>query len=135
VPELPKPLQDLLTQLGLTEESIQSYKFGGVVGKVSLIALGAFVAAMGTAKLTTGWVQAVCVIATLATGVLIIRWILDYAEDHPESATLEGSQIIVWKHQKVILAAKGMMVPEQSPIVPNPEGAVPQLNPPQGTDQ
>ena len=104
------------------------------MGKVALIALGGFVAVIGTSKYTAGLTQIISIIAVLLAMALIIRWILSYAEKHPESATLEGAEIILWQ-QQVMLAAKNMSPPRESPIIPGPEGMPPQLDPPQGEDQ
>ena len=104
------------------------------MGKVALIALGGFVAVIGTSKYTAGLTQIISIIAVLLAMALIIRWIFSYAEKHPESATLEGAEIILWQ-QQVMLAAKNMSPPRESPIIPGPEGMPPQLDPPQGEDQ
>jgi hypothetical protein len=100
------------------------------VGKVALVALGGFAAAIGVAKYTAGSVQTICVMAVLLTAILIIRWILNYAEKHPASATLEGAEIILWQQQQLMLAAKNMTPPKESPVIANPEGMPPQLKPP-----
>lgn len=134
MPELPKQVQTLLAQFGLSQESVQTVRFGGIVGKVALIALGGFVAVIGTSKYTAGLTQIISIIAVLLAMALIIRWIFSYAEKHPESATLEGAEIILWQ-QQVMLAAKNMSPPRESPIIPGPEGMPPQLDPPQGEDQ
>jgi len=135
VPKLPKPIKDILEQLGFSHESAQKYRFGGIVGKVALVALGGFAAAIGAAKYATGSIQVVLVIAVLATTVLIIRWILAYAEKHPSLATLEGTEVILWQQQQIMLAAKNMTPPNESIIIANPKGTPPQPNPPQGEDQ
>ena len=105
------------------------------MGKVALVALGGFAAAIGTAKYTTGSIQIVSVIAILATTLLIIRWILNYAEKHPTLATLEGTEVILWQQQQIMLAAKNMPAPQESQIIPNPGGSPPQSNPPQGVQE
>jgi hypothetical protein len=135
VPDLPKPLQDILAQFGLSQESTHTFKFGGVVGKIAIVTLGGFLATVGVAKYTSGPTQIICVIAILLTTILTVRWILEYAEKHPTLATLEGAEIILWQQQQIMLAAKNMPAPPESPIIPNPGGAPPQLNPPHGADE
>src|SRR5437763_205458 len=135
MPELPKPIRDLLAQLGLSQESVQKFSFGGIVGKVTLVALGGLTAAVGVAKYTTGITQIVCVVAVLLVTTLIIRWIFDYAKKNPESATLEGTEIILWQQQRLMLAAKDTTPPKESPVIADPKGTPPQLNPSQGADQ
>ena len=105
------------------------------MGKVALVALGGFAAVIGVSKYTTGTVQIIGISAILFTTLLIIRWILNYAEKHPGSATLEGAEVILWQQQQILLAAKNMTLPKDSPVIANPGGTPPQLNPPQGEDQ
>jgi hypothetical protein len=137
VPELPKSIQELLEQLGFSQESVQRFRFGGIVGKVALVALGGFAGAVGVAKYTAGLglIQIICVAGVLLTTYLIIRGILSYGEKHPSSATLEGAEIILWQQQQIMLAAKNVPSPTELQIIPNPGGAPPQLNPPQGVDE
>jgi hypothetical protein len=103
---------------------MQRFKFGGIVGKVALVALGGFAATIATAKLTEGMIQGICVIGVLAATVLIVKWILDYADKHPESATLEGAEIIVWQQQQMMAVAKGMESPPQTIPIPDPSRPV-----------
>lgn len=118
--EIPKSLQEFLAGLGISEESIKQYKFGGIVGKVALIAIAGLAAAAGIAKLTSGYVQAICVVTVLATVLFIVRWIFDYAEKHPQSATLEGTQIIAWQQQQILLAAQGVTPPKDARLIASP---------------
>jgi hypothetical protein len=74
-------------------------------------------------------------LAVLLTTLLIIRWILNYAEKHPELATLEGAEVILWQHQQMMTAAKNMPPSQDLQIIPNPGGSPPQSNPPQGVDE
>jgi hypothetical protein len=135
MPELPKPIRELLEQLGISQESAQRFRFGGIVGKVALVALGGFAAVIGAAKYTAGTIQITSVVAVLLTTLLIIHWIFRYAEKHPSSATLEGAEVILWQQQQIMLAAKNMPAPQDTQIVPNPGGSPPQSNPPQGVEE
>ena len=131
----PTPIRNILSELGISEESAHTFRFGGVVGKIAIVALGGFLSAIGVAKYTAGTIQIVSIIAILLTTVMTIRWILDYAEKHPVSATLEGAEIILWRQQQMMIASKDAIPPKDSPVVPNPEGSPPQLAPPEGADR
>jgi hypothetical protein len=135
MPVWPKPLQDLLEQFGISHESVHRFRFGGIVGKVALVALGGFAAAIGIAKYTAGMIQLCVLGGDFATTLLIIHWIFRYAEKHPGSATLEGAEMILWQQQQLSIAAKNMNPPLQSPVIPDPKGSMPQLNPPQEADK
>ena len=119
MPDLPKPIKDMLAQLGISQKSMQRVKFGGIVGKVALIALAGLAATVTVAKFTTGTIQPICTIAVLLAVLLIIRWILDYAEKNPGPATLEGTELILWQHV-TMAAAKGLPSPPVTPVIPDP---------------
>jgi len=131
----PPLVQEILSKLGISEQSAHKFKFGGIVGKIALVALGGFIAAIGVAKYTSGLIQAICILAVLATTLLVIWWILRYAEKHPVSATLEGAEIILWQQHQLVLAAKGLAELPESPVIPNPEGAPPQVEPSEESDR
>jgi hypothetical protein len=135
--ELPPILQNLLAQCGLSHESVQKVRFGGIVGKIALVSMLGFIAAIGVAKYTagTGPVQFVGIGGVLVTTLLINYMIIRYAERHPASAAMDGAEMILWQQQIITLAAKGLTLPQESALIPNPEGKPPQSNPPQGKDQ
>lgn len=133
--KLPEPIQTVLSELGISEQSAHRFKFGGVVGKIAIVALGGFLATIGVAKYTSGPIQIIAILAVLSTTIMTLRWIFSYAEKHPVSATLEGAEIILWRQQQMMLAAKGVTLPKDSPVIPDPHGSPPQLNPTQGEDQ
>jgi hypothetical protein len=54
VPEIPEPIEKLLAQLGFSQKSTSRFRFGGIVGKVALIALAGFGAMVGLAKYVAG---------------------------------------------------------------------------------
>lgn len=132
---IPNPLEELFSQLGLSSESVGKVKFGGIVGKVALIAiigLAATVAGMTWAG--NPWLKGGCLLIIPGTTIWIIRQILDYAERNPLPAVMDGAEMLIWQQQQVMLAAKNLTPPKDSPIIPDPEGAPPQLNPQQGAD-
>jgi hypothetical protein len=133
---IPKPLQDLFSQLGLSSESVSKVKFGGIVGKVALIALFGFAS---TAACMT-WagsllVKGACLLIIPGTTIWIIWKIFDYAERNPLPAVMDGAEMLIWQQQQTMLATKSSTPPKESPVIPNPEGAPPQLNPSQESDK
>ncbi len=126
MPDEPEFLQQIFSKLGVSQESTRTFKFGGVVGKLAIVALGGFLATVGVAKYTSGTAQIISIICVLAVTLVIVRWILDYAQKHPISATLEGGEMVLWQQQQMTLAAKGQLPPKESPIIPNPGGSPPQ---------
>lgn len=133
--ELPRSIQEILASVGVSQEHVRTFKFGGIIGKVALVALGGFAAVVGVAKFAGGTNQLICVGAILVTVLLVVAGMLRYAEKHPQSATLEGAEILVWQHQQLSVAAKNRIPPEDSPVIANPGGSTPQLSPPEGEDQ
>jgi hypothetical protein len=133
MPEEPEFLQQIVSKLGVSQESTRIFKFGGVVGKLAIVALGGFLATVGVAKYTSGTAQIISIVCVLAVTLVTVRWILNYAEKHPISATLEGGEMVLWQ-QQVTLAAKGQLPPRESPVIPDPEGSPPQAIVPVGDD-
>ena len=101
------------------------------MGKVTYIALAAIIATAGLmAYGGVEWLKVLSLVAILGFALLTIKWVLNYADKHPQSATLEGSEIIAWQQQVISSAAKTIQPPKDSPIIPNPNGPPPQINPP-----
>jgi hypothetical protein len=115
----------------MSRRSRQRIRFGGVVGKVTYISLAAILAAAGASAYTpiAGWQRFAPLVVLPVFALIVIKWILGYADKHPQSATLEGAEIIEWHQQVVAAAAKTLKPPRNSPIVPAP-GNSPLLNPP-----
>ena len=127
-----KILQAVLNQLGITEESAHKFKFGGIVGKVALIALVGLICSVGIAKYTTGLIQLVLVLGAFATTLGIVGLVLRFGAKHPISATLEGTEVILWQQQ--VIATKFGEVPKGQTL-PNPGGSPPQLPPQAGAEE
>jgi hypothetical protein len=121
----------ILAQLGLTK-SLQRIKFGGVVGKQTLLAMvGVSVLGVIAWRIpSAGLLIAVLVMILVLTIAGLSFW---YAHRHPAEAMLEGAEMLALQHQ--ILAAKSLEPPKDSAIIPNPEGKSPERNPPEGADQ
>ena len=136
MPNDPDQLQQILDQLGVSKESIQNFKFGGVVGKLALIIIaGLFAVAACLRWASNPWIQGIAIIVIPGITILVAKWLLNYAERHPMSATMEGGELIVWRQQQIMLATKGQKSFPESPIIPEPGSTPPQLNPPGGSDE
>ena len=105
VPQLPEPIERILNS-----KALQKIRFGGIAGKLALIALfGESVA------VTVGWrtsnptVETICVVGGFTFALLIAIGILVFAFKHPSLATLEGSEVIALQHQSQQILAKGMV--------------------------
>lgn len=127
--------EKLSAYVGSSADSLHKVKFGrGAVGKiaviiaVALIALGSIgVRVGGTGGLVVG---GGIVLVTLA-GLGVILYIV---MARPELAVLEGTELVMYKHVTT-LAAKGIPEIPASPVIPDPSGKPPQLQPPQDQEQ
>ena len=127
------PIQKVLSQIGINK-ALQRIRFGGVVGKQTILGiLGAFALASIAWKASG---RDVLILGLTVAVLLLIIAILNfaYANKHPVEATLEGSEMLAFQHQ--VLASKSLEAPKDSAIVPNPNGAPPQTNlPPTDSEQ
>lgn len=131
MPDLPSPLK-ILSQLGLTK-SLQRIKFGGVVGKQTLLAVigaCAIAAIAWRSDPAYAWIFGICAVVLLLVVAVLNFW---YAHAHPAEAMLEGTEMLAFQHQ--MLAAKFLQPPKDSAIIPNPENKPPELNPSEAPDQ
>jgi hypothetical protein len=124
-------LHTLISQIGLTFRRI---RFGGVVGKQTLLGVAGAVALTIIAWRSDpryAWIIGISAAILLLTTV-ILNFV--YADRHPAEATLEGGEIIAYHHE--VIAAKNMLeVPKNSPMIPDPDSAPPQLNPPEAAEE
>ena len=74
--ELPRSIQEILASVGVSQEHVRTFKFGGIIGKVALVALGGFAAVVGVAKFAGGTNQLICVGAILVTVLLVVAGIV-----------------------------------------------------------
>jgi hypothetical protein len=124
-------VRKLLSQLGL---SLQKIKFGGVVGKQTLLGVfGALALAVIAWRATPQYAPLLGIIAgILLLTVVVLNFV--YANRHPVEATLEGAEMVAFHYQS--MAAKNMPEPPSGThVVPDPSGKPPLLNPPGGTDE
>jgi hypothetical protein len=98
------------------------------VGKQTILGI-VTVAVMGVIAFRAD-VTAIPLLACLAVGVvaLIVLANLWYAHHHPAEAMFDGTEMLAFQHQ--MMAAKSLNPPKEAPVVPNPDGEPPQLNPP-----
>jgi hypothetical protein len=122
------PLPKLLNGLGISK-SLQRIKFGGVVGKQSLLGI-ALVAMLGVVAWKVPSSQALFV-AGIAAFIVALIAVLNfcYANKHPVEAMMEGAEVLALQHE--VLASKSVEPPRDSRVIPNPEGVPPLLNPPE----
>jgi hypothetical protein len=119
------PIRKVLSQLGLTK-SLQRIKFGGVVGKQTLLGIaGMTVLGVIAWKTNANGIIIALLAVFLVLAVAIMNFL--YADRHPAEAMLEGLEMVALHHQ--MLAAKTLEPPSNSPVIPNPEGNPPQLQP------
>jgi len=89
----PSTIRGILSQLGVT---FQRIKFGGVVGKQTLLAIVGVVGLAAIAwRADQGhvWILGIGAIV-LVVAVAIMNYV--YADKHPAEATLEGAEIIAF---------------------------------------
>lgn len=96
----------------------------GIFGVVGLAAIAFRADSNGALMIAVG-----TIILVIAIAVLNYR----YADRHPVEAMMEGTEMLALQHQ--MLAAKRLELPKESAVVPNPQGAPPNPNPPTETDE
>jgi hypothetical protein len=125
----PSKFEELLSSVGLTSDFVQKVRFRGPVGKLAL--LGIFtVAGLASVGVRTSSANIAGLCAGLATVVALAIGgaILWFSHKYPDQATLEGMEVVVM-HQQKAWAAKGIDLSGNVPVLPNPGGSPPQLNP------
>jgi len=118
-------LVKLLDQLGIAGEFVQKIKFGhGVVGKIAIVAVAALIAlgAIGY-RGATPTVQTFAIVLVGLIVIGVVTAILIFAKRHPDLASLEGAELILW--YQLGLGAKGVHAPKGLPPVQDPKPALP----------
>jgi hypothetical protein len=141
VPDPPdkQPIADLgalLSRFGISSDFAQKVRFRGPVGKLALVGVFCLVCLGGVGMRSPDrFVEALC--ASLATLVVlgIAAGILWYSHVHPNEATLEGMEAVVYQQHKAWAASKEKGRFPELPDIPDPAGSPPQLNPPEVEDQ
>ncbi len=106
--DLRAELDKFLSKLGLSSKSLLRVRFGGVVGKQALIAV--FVAiglAVVSRQTTDPNVLRLCVYGLVADAFLGFAVIAFHGHKHPLEATLEGGEVVAYRHVQQEHAAKG----------------------------
>jgi len=116
--DLKVELDKFLSRLGLSSKSLLRVRFGGVVGKQALVAV--FVAiglAVVSRQTADPNVLRLCVYGLLADAFLGFGVIAFHGHKHPLEATLEGGEVVAYRHVQQELAAKGVKETVSSPPV------------------
>jgi hypothetical protein len=111
-------LQGLLRKLGFKPNAFYRIRFGGVVGKLALIAFSALMAVAAVALKGSGlYIHWGCLAVIALIGLRGIAAVSSYAEKHPNEATLEGLEVVALKELETQFAAKGFPeIPNQAPV-------------------
>ncbi len=129
----PSLVTQMLESIGAAEY-LQRFKFGGVVGKMTVIGLiGLVVIGIIGRNLVGNW--AVLGGITLAASIIVfvVQTIYKFADRHPELALFEGAELLRW--QQMQIEAKGMQAPKSLPPVPEQPALVPDNDKEQGGGQ
>jgi len=111
-------LDKFLSKLGLSSKSLLRVRFGGVVGKQALVAV--FVAiglAVVSRQTTDPSVLRLCIYGLLTDAFLGFAVITFHGHKHPLEATLEGGEVVAYRHVEQEFAAKGVKETATSPPV------------------
>jgi len=100
------------------------------VGKIALLGV-VCLACLGVLsyRASTPIIEGMCVVAAILDLLSTGGAILWYSHQHPNEATLEGMEVVIYQQQRA-WAAKGLTENHASTsVIPNPESLPPQLNP------
>jgi len=92
------------------------------VGKLALIGVACLlpISVVG-GRTSSASIEGLCVVMAMVCMIFIGGGILWYSHMHPDQATLEGMEVVVYQQQKA-WAAKGWPEPDpKTPLVPNPD--------------
>lgn len=122
---MPLSLKELGEQFGINEKSFKLIRFGGVVGRITLIVI-ACIAPMAIVAFRTDSPALLwgCVIIPAALGLLAIGVIALHAHKHPAEAIMEGGQIVALRHLEHEIAMKGKPDIVQVEPVPPPKALI-----------
>jgi hypothetical protein len=118
---MPPEINDIdqwLQKIGISRKAWKKIRFGGVVGKLALVAVIVPICLAIVARQTTD-ASTLRTVAYLMVGVsllaILAMWI--YGHLHPLEATLEGTEIVAWQHVQHQYAQKGLPEVQESPMV------------------
>ena len=111
--------------VGLSSETQQKIKFGGVVGRIALLAV-AGVLAIGYATAHASPIGALIGIVAIVFIILcVVGFALYVVKTRPELAILEGTQVL--RYRQLTIRAKDYS--PESPMPPVPDPGLPKLPP------
>ena len=110
---------ELLKEIGVSQETLESVRLRGVVGKatLALISIAALLAVVAS-RLSIAWMLLAVAILGVAIFVFFLFRILSFADKHPDLALLEGAELVQWKQMDV--AAKGVGNLPGGPLIETP---------------
>jgi hypothetical protein len=116
MPDTPPEIVTLLQRLGIGQGLITSVRFGGVVGKITLVTIVS-IASLSTVALRASTDNLLwgCVIAIVVIAISSLAGVLYHGNRHPLEATLEGGQVVAFQHAKNAFAMKDL------PTIPSPD--------------
>ncbi len=105
----------LLADLGVSYKSGNRVKFGGgISGRIATVAISG-IAGMSSIALylahTAWYASAGLGIFAFITVIYAIEKINNFARDHPDTATLEGLEMIMYREQELQLTSKDLAAP------------------------
>jgi hypothetical protein len=125
----------ILSRFGISSDFAQKVRFRGPVGKLALVGVICLVGLSGVGiRSSSSTIEALCAVLATVVVLSLVGAILWYSHAHPDQATLEGMEVVLLYQQKA-WATKGLEAPKNAPVIPNPAGIAPQLNPPEDPDQ
>jgi hypothetical protein len=116
--DLKVELDKFLSKLGLSSKSLLRVRFGGVVGKQALVAVFVAIGLTVVSRQTTDPnVLRLCIYGLLVDAFFGFAVIAFHGHKHPLEATLEGGEVVAYRHVQQELAAKGAKEIVSSPPV------------------
>lgn len=121
VADIKYELDKLLNRFGASSKTLLRVRFGGVVGKIALVAVFVAIGLAVVARQTNDTtILKLCTYGIFAVGFVAIVAIATHGHNHPLEATLEGGEVIAYQHVQQQFAAKGTK--EFGPAPPLLEG-------------
>lgn len=103
-------------------EFLQKVKYGGAVGKLTVLSVVALIVLAVALLSAWGNVEAVYVIVGV---VFLVFGVAHFSihktlQKHPELALLDGTELVAYRKMEIEMAAKGFEVPT-APAIPSPD--------------
>jgi hypothetical protein len=116
-PEQHSPVEQLLERFGLSVRSLSRLKLGrGLAGNMTTITVVTIMACMVIAW-GVPWPAAkvMSILIMAGVGLYTLRRLEVIVRNHPETALLEGAELILWQQQQLELESKKISHPPQQP--------------------